>query len=212
MPVVGRLEAAGRTVVVVSVDGVAVGVLGLVDQPRPGAATVIERLRTLTGREPVLLTGDNAGAAQLLAEEVGITEVEAGLLPHEKVSGVRALRADGTIVAVVGDGINDAPALTTADLGIALGRGAADLTLDAADVIVVNSHLTSVPASIELSRRAQRIVVQNLVFASVVIGCLVAIDLVGHLPLPLGVAGHEGSTVVVGLNGLRLLLHGSSRR
>lgn len=202
---VARMQSAGRTAVVVTVDGVPAGVLGLADRPRPGAATTVAALARLTGRPPVLLTGDNAGAAGRLAAQVGISDVRAALLPHDKVGTVRDLQADGTTVAVVGDGVNDAPSLAAAHLGLAMGRQGADITLEAADAVLVRDELTAVPTVIDLSQRARRIITQNLCFAATVICVLVAIDITGHLPLPLGVAGHEGSTVVVGLNGLRLL-------
>jgi cation-transporting P-type ATPase J len=206
---VARLQEQGRTAVVVTVDGVAVGVLGLADQVRPAATRTVASLLALTGRAPVLLTGDNDGAARRLGEEVGISDVRAGLLPEDKVTAVQQLQADGTRVAVVGDGVNDAPALAAAHLGLAMGQHGSDLTLDTADVVVVRDDLGTVPAVIDLSRHAKRIVTQNLWFAGAVICVLVVIDLAGHLPLPLGVAGHEGSTVVVGLNGLRLLRRGA---
>ncbi len=202
---VARLHAAGRTAVVVTIDDDAAGVIGLADRLRPAAAEAVAALRALTGRAPVMLSGDNAGVAGRLADEVGIVDIRAGLLPEGKVAAVRDLQADGTVVAVVGDGVNDAPALASAHLGVAMGRHGSDLTLDTADVVIVRDELATVPAIIDLSRQARRIIMQNLWFASAVICALVAIDLTGHLPLPLGVAGHEGSTVVVGLNGLRLL-------
>ncbi|MDQ6651072.1 MAG: heavy metal translocating P-type ATPase [Actinomycetota bacterium] len=203
--VVQGLQEVGRTAVVVTVDGLPAGVLGIADRMRPGAAQTVGQLAALTGRVPVLLTGDNAGAAGRLAAEVGIADVRAQLLPHDKVSAVQKLQADGTHVTLVGDGVNDAPALAAASTGVAMGRHGSDLALETADVVIVRDELATLPAVIDISRRARRVVTQNLVFAGVVITVLVGFDLAGHLPLPLGVAGHEGSTVVVGLNGLRLL-------
>ncbi|WP_211355265.1 HAD-IC family P-type ATPase [Blastococcus colisei] len=132
-------------------------------------------------------------------------DLRAGLLPHHKVEAVRALQAGGHRVLVVGDGVNDAPALAGADVGLAMGGVGSDLALDSADVVVVRDDLSAVPAVVALSRRARRVVLQNLLIAGVLIGVLVVWGLVGTLPLPLAVAGHEGSTVLVALNGLRLL-------
>lgn len=201
------LEAGGRTAVLVLRDSVPVGVLGIADRLRPDAAATVAALTTLTGSPPMLVTGDNPRAAARLAAEVGITgdEVHAGLLPQDKVEAVRRLEARGRKVLVLGDGVNDAPALAAAHTGIAMGRAGSDLALETADTVIVRDELATVPTVIALSRAARRRVVQNLVIAAVFISGLVIWDLVGHLPLPLGVLGHEGSTVIVGLNGLRLL-------
>jgi cation-transporting P-type ATPase J len=198
-------QAQGRTAVVVSLDDRPVGLVALADRIRPDAAAAVDELRRTTGAEPVLLTGDNPRAAAALAEQAGITDMLAGLLPEDKVSAVRDLQAQGRRVLLVGDGVNDSPALASADVGVAMGGVGSDLALSSADAVVVRDDLTTLPAVIELSRRARRVVVQNLVLAASVIIALVAVDLAGHLPLPLGVLGHEGSTVLVGLNGLRLL-------
>ncbi|HSA52217.1 MAG TPA: heavy metal translocating P-type ATPase [Yinghuangia sp.] len=203
--VASELEASGRTAVVVLRDGVPAGVLGVADQLRPDAAVTVAALAELTGSAPMLLTGDNPRAAARLAADVGITDVRAGLLPENKVAAVREQEAAGRRVLVVGDGVNDAPALAAAHTGVAMGRAGSDLALETADVIVVRDELATVPRVIALSRAARRLVVQNLVIASVFITVLVVWDLAGHLPLPIGVLGHEGSTVIVGLNGLRLL-------
>ncbi|RKN08325.1 heavy metal translocating P-type ATPase [Streptomyces radicis] len=200
-----ELENAGRTAVVVLRDGATVGVLGVADRLRPDAAATVAALTRLTGRAPALLTGDNERAARHLAAEVGITDVRAGLLPQDKVAAVRAWEREGRKVLVVGDGVNDAPALAAAHCGVAMGKAGSDLALETADAIVVRDELATVPAVVALSRTARRLVIQNLVIAGTFIAVLVTWDLAGTLPLPLGVAGHEGSTVIVGLNGLRLL-------
>ncbi|MFH8464502.1 heavy metal translocating P-type ATPase [Streptomyces sp. NPDC017991] len=192
------------TAVVVRVDGVRAGWLLLADRLRPGAPAAVTALNRLTTAPPVLLTGDNPRAAHAVAERTGIPSdgVRAGLLPHEKAEAVRDL---GGRVLLVGDGVNDAPALAAAHTGIAMGRAGSDLALETADGVLVHDDLTAVPKAVALSRRARRLVVQNLCLAGAFIGVLVVWDLAGHLPLPLGVAGHEGSTILVGLNGLRLL-------
>ena len=203
--VIRQLEDKGRTAVVVVVDSVPVAVLGLVDQLRPQAKRTVKDLTLLTGRAPVLLTGDNHLAAWQFGQEVGITDVRAGLLPADKAAHVTTLTQEGDRVLVVGDGINDAPALAAAHIGVSMGRHGSDLTLQTADAVLVRDDLATLPSVIELSRRARRAVTQNLVLAGIAILGLVTWDLIGHLPLPLGVLGHEGGTVVIGLNGLRLL-------
>ncbi|PTH83464.1 cadmium-translocating P-type ATPase [Streptomyces sp. A244] len=207
-----ELEESGRTAVLVVVDGAPAGLLGIADRLRPDAAATVASLATLTGTAPVLLTGDNPRAAAHLAAEAGIGDVRAGLLPQDKLDAVREMESAGRKVLVVGDGVNDAPALAAAHTGIAMGRAGSDLALETADAVIVRDELAAVPATVALSRRARRLVVQNLVIAGVFIAGLVVWDLAGDLPLPLGVAGHEGSTVLVGLNGLRLLREGAWQR
>ncbi|WP_282701351.1 heavy metal translocating P-type ATPase [Streptomyces sp. CC219B] len=203
---VGRADAdSDATVVEVTRDGRPVGTLALTDRLRAEAPATTAALTALTGTAPVLLTGDHAGAAARVAEATGLTDVRSGLLPEGKVDAVRGLQDSGRKVLFVGDGVNDAPALAAAHSGIAMGRAGSDLALETADAVIVRDELTTVPAVVRLSRAARRLVVQNLVIAGVFITGLVLWDLIGHLPLPLGVAGHEGSTVLVGLNGLRLL-------
>jgi P-type E1-E2 ATPase len=155
----------------------------------------------------VLLTGDNQRAADRLAAHAGIEDVRAGLLPQDKVATVQDLQSGGEKVLLVGDGVNDAPALATAHAGVAMGRIGSDLALETADAIIVRDELSAVPAVMALSRRARRVVTANLAIAGTFITVLVAWDLFGHLPLPLAVAvaGHESSTILVALNGLRLL-------
>jgi cation transport ATPase len=199
------LRRGGATAVLVLIDGDPVAVFGIFDEVRPEAAEAVEELARLTGKRPVLLTGDNAATAKQVASAVGITVLRADLLPDGKVAAVQELQGAGERVTVVGDGINDAPALAVAHAGIAMGGAGSDLTLQTADAIVVRDDLSTIPAVIALSRRARRVVIANLVIAATFITGLVIWDLFGHLPLPLGVAGHEGSTVIVGLNGLRLL-------
>lgn len=199
---VRQLEESGATAVVVVVDDAAAGVLGLRDTVRPGAAGTVEALTALTAQPPVLLTGDNAAAAVQLAGQLGIAEVHAGLLPEHKVDVVRTLSGR---VLMVGDGVNDAPAMAAAHASIAMGGRGSALTLQTADAVTVADDLRAIPAVVALARRARRLVVANLAIAATFITLLVIWDLFWYLPLPLGVAGHEGSTILVALNGLRLL-------
>ena len=205
-----RIVESGATAAVVLVNGVAVGVLGLTDQVRSDAARSVAALAALTSAPPVLLTGDNARAARQVAQQAGISDVRAALLPEQKVEAVRCLQASGHRVLVVGDGVNDAPAMAAARTSVAMGAGA-DLTLQTADGVTVRDELHTIPTIIGLARRARRVVTVNLAIAATFITVLVLWDLFGQLPLPLGVAGHEGSTVIVALNGLRLLTNRSWR-
>ena len=202
---IADLETGGHTAAVMTIDGSPAAVLGIADRIRPAAAAAVTRITALTGASPVLLTGDNERAARKLAAEAGIADVRAGLLPDAKVTAVRELQAAGRRVLLAGDGVNDAPALAAASVGAAMGQAGSDLALDAADLVIMRDDLAAVPAVIALSRRARGVVTANLWIAAVIIASLVTWDLAGHLPLPLGVLGHEGSTVIVGLNGLRLL-------
>ncbi|WP_307787775.1 heavy metal translocating P-type ATPase [Mycolicibacterium sp. S2-37] len=209
---VRAVEDTGATVVVVLEEGRPVGVIGLTDRLRPDAAAAVAALTELTERAPILLTGDSDTVARRVAAQVGIPEVHAGLLPDGKVAAIRRLQEAGEQVLIVGDGINDAPAMAAADTSIAMGLRGADLSIETADAVTVRDELLSVPAVLALARRAKRVVTANLVIAAVAIAVLVSWDVFGDLPLPLGVAGHEGSTVVVALNGLRLLTNRAWRR
>ncbi|MGU3502767.1 heavy metal translocating P-type ATPase [Mycobacterium sp. C31M] len=198
---VSALEAEGATAVVVWVDGEPAGVIGLRDALRADAEPTVRRLAAMTSAPPVLLTGDNPSAAGYLGDRLGM-QARGGVLPEQKVDAVRDLPGR---VLVVGDGVNDAPAMAAAHVSIAMGRSGSDLTLQTADAITVRDDLSAIPAVVALARRARRMVLANLVIAGGFIVVLVTWDLFWHLPLPLGVAGHEGSTIIVALNGLRLL-------
>ena len=200
---VAALEDSGQTAAVVRVDARPVALLAIADRTRPAAGPTAAQITKVTGAAPVLLTGDNQRAAARLARQIGIGDVRAGLLPQDKVHAVSDLQSRGARVLLVGDGINDAPALAAASTGVAMGRAGSDLALDTADAVIMRDDLATVPAVITLSRRARRVVTANLAIAAVIITALVTWDLAGHLPL--GVLGHEGSTVIVGVNGLRLL-------
>jgi Cd2+/Zn2+-exporting ATPase len=198
------LRADGKSAVYVGDAGGVRGVLAVADVARPAAAGVVASLRRLGIARSVMLTGDHRRVAEAIAEQLGIAEVEADLLPEEKLATIRRLLADGP-VAMVGDGVNDAPALATATLGVAMGAAGTDVALETADVVLMADDLTKLPYAIALSRRTRRTIVQNLAFSLAVIAVLVTSALTIGIPLPLGVVGHEGSTIVVVLNGLRLL-------
>jgi len=199
----GGREAASP--IFVAADGAHVGILVIADQPRAGARETLEALRRTGVEEVVMITGDDARTAHAIAGLVGVDRVHAKLLPDEKSQVLEELRREFGPVAMIGDGVNDAPALATADVGIALGAAGTDVALETADVVVMGDDLGGIPYARELSLRARRVVVQNLVFSSGVILTLVALAIVGSISLPAGVVAHEGSTILVIFNGLRLL-------
>jgi Cd2+/Zn2+-exporting ATPase len=198
------LESQGKTVVVVGAER-PLGLIAVADTVRPAARRVVEELRRQGLTHLVMLTGDNARVAKAVAAEIGISEWRAGLLPEEKVAAVRELVATRGPVAMVGDGVNDAPALAAATVGVTMGGAATDVALETADVVLMGDDLTKLPRALELSRRCRRVILQNLGFAGLVILGLVTSTLIGWMTLPVGVVGHEGSTLLVVLNGLRLL-------
>ncbi len=202
------LEEGGREAaspVFVAAGGSHVGAFVIADQPRLGARETLNELRSTGIQHIAMITGDGPRTARSIAEQVGLDSFFAGLLPQEKSEAVEKLREKFGPVAMVGDGVNDAPALATADVGIALGAAGTDVALETADVVVMGDDLGGVSYARQLSLRARRIVLQNLVFASSVIFILVLLALSGNISLPAGVIGHEGSTIVVIGNGLRLL-------
>jgi Cd2+/Zn2+-exporting ATPase len=166
---------------------------------------MIDDLRSLGVKHIVMLTGDNERVAQRIADEVGIDEVQAELLPEEKVATIEDLVDRHENVAMVGDGVNDAPALATATLGIAMGGAGTDVALDTADVVLMGDDLSKIPYVLGLGRKTRRTLSINLAIAFGAIALMVGTILLRGIPLPLAVVGHEGSTVIVSLNGLRLL-------
>jgi len=203
------LEAEGKTSVLVAREhagnAMVLGWLAFTDTVRPGAAEMIEDLRSLGVEQIVMLTGDNERVAQQIADEVGIDEVQAELLPEEKVATIEELVERYENVAMVGDGVNDAPALATATLGIAMGGAGTDVALETADVVLMGDDIGKIPYVLGLGRRTRRTLTVNLAIAFGAIALMVGTILLRGIPLPLAVVGHEGSTVLVSLNGLRLL-------
>lgn len=198
------LEAEGRTVIFVAGPDAA-GAIAIEDEVRPEATEALAKLKRLGVKRTLLLTGDNERVAARVAAAVGVDEWRGGLMPEDKVAALRELTASGLRVAMVGDGVNDAPALATATVGIAMGIAGTDAALETADLVLVRDELGLLAYALRLARRSRRIVRQNLAFACGVIATLVVINLVHGLLLPLGVVGHEGSTLLVVLNGLRVL-------
>jgi Cd2+/Zn2+-exporting ATPase len=168
---------------------------------------MIKALKQAGIERVVMLTGDNERVAAAIAERAGVDEFHAGLLPQDKVTVLKSIQQRYGPVAMVGDGVNDAPSLATADIGIAMGGAGTDVAIETADVVLMSDDLHKIPFAIGLARHAKRVVWQNLTFALAVIVILVASAFGANLALPLGVVGHEGSTVIVVLNGLRLLAY-----
>jgi len=202
---VQQLEEAGKTVVWVAYAGKLLGVIAIADTVRPEAIRTIARLKQLGIQEVVMLTGDNERTARSIAHELGIDQVYSDLLPENKVEVVRSLQRRYQTVAMVGDGINDAPALAQASVGIAMGTAGSDVALETADIVLMADRLERLVTAIRLGRRSQRIVKQNIVFALSFIVLLLIANFASYMTLPLGVVGHEGSTLLVTLSGLRLL-------
>jgi Cd2+/Zn2+-exporting ATPase len=198
------LEQQGKTVVGVSRDNHPLGFIAFADTIRPNARAALDALRARGVRRIVMLTGDTRRVAAAVAQELGIDEYYAELLPQDKVTLLERL-ARQDAVAMVGDGVNDAPALAVSHLGVAMGAVGSDVALETADVVLMRDDLMRLPYLVELAQRTRRIVWQNIIFALAVIAVLILSVFAITLPLPLGVVGHEGSTLVVVLNGLRLL-------
>jgi Zn2+/Cd2+-exporting ATPase len=204
-----NLEEEGKTAVLMTdrQEGrdVPIAVFAFKDSLRAGVSDALHALREAGIDRIVMLTGDNEGVAKAIAAEAGVDEYYAGLLPHEKVEQVALLEARYGKIAMVGDGVNDAPALASASLGIAMGAAGTDVALETADIVLMADDLSKLPYLIALSRATRRTLVANLSFALAVILFMVATILLFGMPLPLAVIGHEGSTVLVSLNGIRLL-------
>jgi len=200
-----RLESEGKTVLLVCNGGGWMGALAVADEIRPQSATIVDELHAAGIERVVMLTGDNASVGEAIGQQAHIDQVHAGLMPADKATIMEQLEREVGPVAMVGDGVNDAPALAAATVGIAMGAAGTDVALETADVVLMGDKLEAIPYAIKLSRRARRVVWQNITFALAVIVVLVLGAFIIDLPLPVGVIGHEGSTVIVVLNGLRLL-------
>jgi len=198
-----RLQDEGKTVVFVGADERLLGLLALRDEPRPEAARAISELRKLGVRHVSMLTGDNKRTALAIARAVGLDEVHAELKPEEKVAAVRDLRKRHGAIAMVGDGINDAPALATADLGIAMGTGGTDAAIEAADVALMADDLAKVADALRLGRRATRISRQNLIFSVLLLALLIPSAVVGLLTVVVAVTVHEAAELLAVGNGVR---------
>jgi Cd2+/Zn2+-exporting ATPase len=199
------LEGQGKTIMLVAHEQTLIGLIAVADVIRQDARQALTALRELGLDRQVMLTGDNETVAASIAEQVGIREVRARLMPETKLEALRELMLAHQIVAMVGDGVNDAPALAYATVGIVMGGAGTDVALESADVALMADDLSKLPFAIGLGRAARAIILQNLLFALGVIAVLVALALSGLAGIGIAIVLHEGSTVLVVLNALRLL-------
>jgi Cd2+/Zn2+-exporting ATPase len=200
-----EFESQGKTTMAVRYDGQFLGVLALADAPRPGVKDTLQSLLNLGIQKLVMLTGGNNEVAERIGQQVGVTEVRADLLPEHKLEAIRELQAEFGSIAMTGDGVNDAPALATATVGIAMGGAGTAVALETADVALMADDLGKLPFAVGLSRASRAIIRQNLAISLGVIGLLLLTSVFGWLQLSWAVVLHEGSSVAVVLNALRLL-------
>ncbi|WP_291272268.1 heavy metal translocating P-type ATPase [Geothrix sp.] len=199
------LDADGRTVVAFGVGRELIGFLALADAVRPTTASVFQNLRGAGVEHLVLLTGDNKGTAQAVGRQVGLTEIQAELMPEDKVKAIEALVAKYGQVAMIGDGVNDAPAMARATLGIAMGAMGSDAAVETADIALMNDDLTRIPWLVNHSHRTLTVIRQNITFALAVKALFVVLTMVGHASLWSAIAADMGASLLVIFNGLRLL-------
>lgn len=209
--VAADLAARGRTPLIVVLDGVIAGVLAVADEVRADAEAMVAALRSAGVARVLMLTGDGPLAAQAVGTSVGIDEVSSSLLPDDKLDVIIGLRRDGHVVAMVGDGVNDAPALATADIGIAMGAAGSGVAVEAADIALMGDNLLMIPAAIDLARRTVRIMHQNVALALVTVVLLLAGVLLGGVTMAVGMLVHEASVLIVIVNAMRLLRRSGQR-
>ncbi len=200
-----QFEGEGKTTMAVSHGGQFLGVLALADTPRPGVKETLQQLLNLGVQKLIMLTGDNDNVARQIAKEVGVTDVQAELLPEDKLTAIKQLLQTHGAVAMTGDGVNDAPALATATVGIAMGGAGTAVALETADVALMADDLSKLPFAVGLSRASRAIIKQNLGVSLGVIGLLLVTSVIGVMDLSWAVVLHEGSSIVVVTNALRLL-------
>lgn len=203
--VINTLQAGGKTIMLIGRDGLLLGVLALADTVRSVAADSIARIKQLGIEEVALLSGDHYAVAKSIANQVGVTEIYADLMPEDKLTIIQQLITKHGQVAMIGDGVNDAPALANATVGIAMGGAATDVALETADVALMGDDLSGLPFAIGIGRATRSIIVQNLCISVGVIALLLIASLTGLVGIGIAIVFHEGSTLIVVLNSLRLL-------
>ncbi|MDN5898728.1 MAG: cation-translocating P-type ATPase, partial [Brachybacterium sp.] len=202
---VDRLAGLGRTPMVVTLDGRVIGVVAVADRLRTDAKEMISRLHATGVKKVVMLTGDNRRVAEAVAAEVGVDEVRAQLLPEDKLTVVQQLQSEGFTVAMVGDGVNDAPALATADIGVAMGAAGTGVAIETADIALMKDDLLKLPQAIGLARSTVSVMRQNISIALITVVALLAGVFAGGVTMAIGMLVHEGSVLLVIVNAMRLL-------
>lgn len=195
----------GNTVMLVGYDQVLIGLISVMDVPRKFAAQTLERLKKMGIERMIMLTGDHQRVGDSIAQQIGLTDAKGNLLPEDKVKAIEELKQNNTKVAMVGDGVNDAPAMAISTVGIAMGAAGSDVALETADVALMSDKIESLPFVIGLSRESRRVIKQNLWISMGVVALLVPATIFGLANIGVAVAIHEGSTLVVVLNALKLL-------
>ena len=200
-----ELAAAGRTPMIVAVDDAVAGVLAVADQVRSDAAEMVARLHEAGVGKVLMLTGDAALVAEAIGRATGVDEIRAGLLPEDKLDAVAALQREGHVVAMVGDGVNDAPALATADIGVAMGAAGSAVAVETADIALMGDNLLKLPEAIGLAKRTVGVMHQNITVALITVVLLLAGVFAGGVTMSIGMLVHEASVLIVILNAMRLL-------
>ena len=202
-----ELEKLGNTTMLVQQNDKYIGIVTLMDVARKDAKETLAQLNKLGIRKMIMLTGDNQKVAEAIAKEIGITDAWGNLMPEQKVEAIEKLRASEKKVAMVGDGVNDAPAMAKSTVGIAMGAAGSDVALETADIALMADKLGNLPFAIGLSKKAHGIIKQNLVISLGMVVILIPLTILGIAHIGPAVIGHEGSTLVVVFNALRLLAY-----
>ncbi|RWZ89600.1 MAG: heavy metal translocating P-type ATPase [Hydrotalea sp. AMD] len=208
---VNKLEKEGNTTMIVQRNDQVIGLIALMDVPRKEAAETLKQLQSLGIKRMIMLTGDNQEVAEAVAKQIGITDAWGNLLPEQKVKSIEDLTANKGKVAMVGDGVNDAPAMAKSTVGIAMGAAGSDVALETADVALMADQLNNLPFAIGLSRQSRSIIKQNLWISLGMVVILIPLTIAGITGIGPAVIGHEGSTLIVVFNGLRLLAYNKSK-
>ncbi|MDO5737295.1 MAG: HAD-IC family P-type ATPase, partial [Propionibacteriaceae bacterium] len=199
------LAAQGRTPMIVAVDDRVIGLIAVADEIREDAAEMVRRLHSAGVKKVVMLTGDTQLVAEAIGEATGIDEIHASLLPEDKLDAVAKLQAEGYVVAMVGDGVNDAPALATANIGVAMGAAGSAVAVETADIALMGDNLLKLPEAISLAKRTVSVMKQNMAISLITVVALLVGVFAGGVTMSIGMLVHEGSVLIVIINAMRLL-------